>query len=230
MKYTLVSLSVVILFLSMTQATLADDVNPPIWRGQESTTSQVWEFNYDSDPNSYERYYAPDRPAPGGLPPLPDTHATVFPGDPEWMPIDDIHNSGRIGIWGLSGWIDVFVNNYDDPNEFKWVWVQLTWASDVVGETPSPTFINMAPAADLAWPVTLTDQIDWGDGWFTSTYQWRIYPNPVDEVFTISYFDANNRAAIIVDQLVIDTWCVPEPATLGLFLVGGLALLRRRRA
>jgi len=32
----------------------------------------------------------------------------------------------------------------------------------------------------------------------------------------------------MVDQVVIDTICAPEPASLGLLLIGGAALLRRR--
>ena len=57
----------------------------------------------------------------------------------------------------------------------------------------------------------------------TGSYTWEIYPNPIDEMFTIG-------GNIDVDGIIVDTWCIPEPATLGLLLLGGLAMLRRRRS
>ena len=229
MKYAIALVSVVILCLVIDQVALADDINPPTWRGQESTTLQIWEFNYDADPDGSGPYdYAPDGSAGDGLAPLAGTHAVVIPGDPTWKEVDDVHGTDRVGIWGMSGYIDVVVDNYDEPNDYKWVWLQITWAPDMVGYSSAPMFTNMNPLADPAWPVTLTDEVDWGDGWFTSTYEWRIYPNPVEEAFTISYDSSGGGTATIVDQLVIDTWCVPEPATLGLLIIGGVALLKRR--
>jgi hypothetical protein len=212
------------------------DPNPPDWRGEWSTTSQIWYFDHDPGPVdqfSETRYYDPDEAPSGGQPPLGETHALVTPGDPIWKETDDVHGSDRYGIWTTSGYIDVVVDNHEPPNDFKWVWVQVTWAPDMVGYTSAPTFTNLTPAADPNWPVELIDEIVWGDGWYTSTYQWRIYPNPTQESFRIGYDNSGGAGlpgtAIIVDELVIDTWCIPEPATLGLLLLGGLAMLRRKR-
>ena len=193
MKCTIVLSSVVVLCLAMVQGAQADDLNPPYWRGMESTTSQIWEFNYDPgpSPNVSSHYYAPDGPATNGQAPLAGTHAVVFPGS-SWMATDTTHNSGRVGIWSLSGSIDVIVDNHEPPNEFKWVWVQISWAPDQVGYTSAPTFTNLTPAADPNWPVELISEIDLGFGWTSSTYQWRIYPNPTQESFRIGY---NNSAA-----------------------------------
>jgi hypothetical protein len=47
-----------------------------------------------------------------------------------------------------------------------------------------------------------------------------IYRPRVLEVFLI-------EGDIEVDEIVIDTWCILEPATLALLLLGGFALLRR---
>jgi len=208
----------------MAQVAVADDMNPPPWRGEWSTTSQIWEFSEDD--TGQPDGLLPDGPAEGGQPPLPSTRLWVYPDPPEWMPTDTTWNSGRTGIWSLSGWIDVIVDNHEPVDEFKWVWVQLTWAQEFPGGSDVPTFTNLDPPADPAWPVTLTHEYDHGDEWYTSTYEWRIYPNPPDERFTIGFSDQG----ILVDQLVIDTWCIPEPATLGLLVVGGLLALRTRSA
>ena len=207
------------------------DMNPPDWRGNAGTTSQIWNFDYDpgTEPDSSSRYYNPDGPAAGGQPPLGQTHAIVFPGG-GYLETDTVYGSNRYGIWTTSGYIDVTVDNYDTPNEFKWMWVQITWAPDMVDSTSGPTFTGLEPAADADWPVELIDEIDYGDGWCTSTYQWRIYPNPTQESFRIGYDSSGpNGTAMIVDSLVIDTWCVPEPATIGLLVIGGLAVLSYSR-
>jgi len=87
-----------------------------------------------------------------------------------------------------------------------------------------PEIYNLDPAAAPDYPVKLTDegQVPLGDGWFESTYTWRIPGNPLDESFTIG-------GTIDVDEIVIDTWCVPEAATFVLLGLGGSLVVRRRK-
>ncbi len=52
-----------------------------------------------------------------------------------------------------------------------------------------------------------------------------VQPNPEKEEIVIEV-----PYCTVVDQIVIDTRCVPEPATLALLGLGGLCLVRRRRS
>ena len=196
-----------------------EPVVPP-WRGEYSTTSQLWDFGYVPQAPAQPPYeYLPDGPAPGGQPPLSSTVALVTPGPGmTWIDIDP--DSGREGIWPLSGRIELTVDNHEPPNEFKWVYVGIVWRPQDAGEVP--ILDGFDPDPDPGHMPRIVEETDLGLGWMATTYEWRIYPNPVWEKFTIS-------GTIDVDQLVVDTWCIPEPGTIVLLAIGALGLIRKRR-
>ncbi len=202
---------------------MADDVIPPPWRGEVSTTLQWWEFGTDQPDN-----IAPDGPGPldngppyvvGYLPSTQIVHVEPDPTNPNWLETDP-WGSVREGIWPLSGYMDVIVDNHEPPNDVKMVWVQITWHVSDEQHPDEPHLVNLDPSA--SYGPELIDENLWCNDWKTSVYYWEIEPNPVDEAFRI-------QGDIMVDQLVIDTWCIPEPATLGLLGIGALALVRRRK-
>ena len=109
------------------------------------------------------------------------------------------------------------------PNEYKDVWIQLTWAKQVTASAPA---ISSIPGGT----IQLLSQVDIGPtgepppagaNWWHSTYNIRIYPNPDFETIRID-------GTIMVDEVVIDTICAPEPSALALLALGAVGLLRRR--
>ncbi len=205
----------IVLLGGMFSVVHADDINPPtLWqRGEPGSTYQQWEFSSDNiNP-------VPDfLDNPFGTPVL-----TVYPDDPwleEW--------GGHSGVWSLSGAIQTEIPNYQILNDYKLIQIQLTWST----EFPVPVAPVVIIESDPVGEVTLLDEEtiilgptgvpSAGDNWYHTTFLYEIVPNPNIETITIS-------GTIMVDELVIDTICVPEPATMSLLVIGGIALLIRRR-
>ena len=65
----------------------------------------------------------------------------------------------------------------------------------------------------------------WGDGWYTILYSFTIEPNPIFEDIYIKF----SSYPAYVDQVVIDTHCVPEPTTILLIAGGIVGLVLRKR-
>jgi hypothetical protein len=190
---------VALVFGGLVATAVADDLYPPWWRGSPGTTSQMWQF-LTPDPVP-----PPDGPAPGGLPPLPSTHVSVIAHP--WVDYDPA--SGREGIWPLADGdsISVTVDNFPQQNPEKWMHVQLTW---IGASTPVLSGFSPLPGTPISESTSLL-----ADGWKQTVWDWKVFPNPPDESFVI-----NGSARI--DQLVIDTACVPEPSTLVLLAAGVL--------
>lgn len=192
-------------------AAQADDLFPPPWRGQAGTTFQEWTFpdaNQTPAPDSVNNPY--------GMP-----TAQVWPGTGQWWWSTW---GGRPGVWPLSGAMEFTIPNQLVPNPYKDIWIQLTWAKQAFMSMPT---VSSLPAGTLELvrevPLGPTGEPPpAGAEWWHSTYKIRIYPNPAWEVVRID-------GTIMVDQIVIDTICVPEPATMALLGLGSLVLLRRRR-
>jgi hypothetical protein len=62
-------------------------------------------------------------------------------------------------------------------------------------------------------------------GWYTYEYFITIEPNPDFESIFLSL-----PASANIEQLHVDTICVPEPAAAILLLAGSAMILRRRRS
>lgn len=184
-----------------------------------TTTSQIWYFSTDD------------------ATPVPDVVNNDY-GPPVMQIVQgtgtgfDETISGRTGVWSLSGEIDVIIPNYPILNPYKKITINLMWAPGgvdpfmpdrplvgVVGlDVPDDAVPVDEPVMEI---VSIINDPFAGTPWVMSIYEIIIRPNPPKEWIAI-------KGDILVDELGIRTECVPEPATIGLLGLGGLALLRLR--
>ena len=197
-----------VIVLVLCSGVLADDLDlrPPDWRGHNDSTFELWNFSTSDlmpPPDVVNNRF--------GLPIL-----RVNPFDGQWMPDP--------GAWPLSGEIDVYIPNYPEIRPYKEIWIQLTWMP--VDPNPNP-FLPNAPVIGVTpfdtMQMTRGDDIDLGNGWTNSLFMVTLWPNPIEEWITI-------KGNIMVDQLVIDTICVPEPATVIILGIGGVLALKRKKS
>ncbi len=201
----------------------ADDINPPPWRGLPLTTVAQWEF---LNPN----IGTPDGPIPtvvgdgGGTP----YYATT--GELNWDPVFD-------GSWiggDHGGHLNFYIPNWIDEEPWKWLQVQITYRPDP--EYPTfPPYVTQLTANDPMGisginQVSATNiLINPTDNLWHRTELWQIFPNPNSEQFLIAIFPD-----VVVAQVVVDSWSVPEPGTmslagLGAIMLGYRAWRRRKR-
>ena len=187
----------------------ADDYNPPLWRGENNTTMQMWEFLTGVNPSAPDNFVNPNGEA----------QCTVEGDFPftVWLPEDD----GLQGVWKLEDYVKIDIPNYSMQNPYKEVWLQITFAADG-GSGLEPLLLSVPAAAEMQ----LIDKTKVTNLYWRATYSIILEPNPNSESIYIQPRDCT----IYLDEVVIDTICVPEPTTIFLLGLGALALLRKRKA
>ena len=183
------------------------DLDPPDWRGHERSTYQFWDFSTaDLAPLPEDGYENPFGPLP----------ADVQPASGIWYSEKD----GHFGVFPLSGNIYVPIYNFPEPWDQKIIQVQLTWLSKTDGVPQIEAMGDDGVWMDgvhIAEKDVVLDQ-----GWMHSTYLVILQPNPTQE--TVHIF-----GDIYIDDLVIDTLCIPEPATLALMIFGAIMLVAEQK-
>lgn len=195
---------------------LADDLLPPSWRGEANTTFQMWEFDNDNIP--------PDLTA-GWFNPYGTPEGNIY--DPigliDWLPSYDAGGSVVAdGIWKLyAGNLTLDIPNTLNtaPDSSKEIWLQITYLDPGGAGLPLPIIVD--PAYD---ELTRERSITLDTNFIHDTYKIILRPNPTEETIKLSPV----QCQLYVDQIVIDTICIPEPATIALLSLAGL-LIRKKR-
>jgi len=193
----------------------ADDFSLPPWqRGDAGTTFQAWSFSTSAKDNvtADAGFIKPE----GAYDPYLYVNSSYS------------YNSSA-GAWPL-GELDIFVADFADtsPGTSKQIQIQLTWQGASNNYMPPQPSVNVVPEFNgdpSAFPIT---DISWQNfepvnGWNRSLFVFIIEPNPTEEWITI-------KGDIIVDQVIVDTICVPEPASLVLLFGGALMAFKKRKS
>ena len=136
---------------------------------------------------------------------------------------------GREGVWLDLESIDLWIPNHTEPNEYKEIWLQVTYH---VTDLQPPAYI--APTVEVPGATYLGGQIRileenlglWH--WELSLSKWRIEPNPTEEWIHLTWPEPGEYPRGAVDQIVVDTICIPEPGTMALLALGACAAVPRR--
>jgi hypothetical protein len=180
----------------------------------DGTTSQCWSFN-----NNTQYGILPDDGGAGN----------PYPGEPIAM-INDLSGNGVQWTDNYGGWFgDEFKIILDIPNQpianpYKLLTVTMRYQGEVA--FLGATGIHLDNTLELFTALNPIIQND--DGWNIYTQQFTIEPNPREEIVVIG-LKAPVGAIAAIDQICIQTICVPEPATLLLLTLGAGYVLQRKK-
>jgi hypothetical protein len=193
---------------------LADDIFAPVWRGEENTVFAEWN-TWDGFNTTPAPFY-PDTwtSVPGGLV-SPDAQA--YETAQYWAAYEN-----RDEVVEVNGFaqIDFALPNFANQTLTE-LWIQLTyWAADPTDVT---FLVDTDPyTPDINGPY-LEGTFDHDFGWVTEAYSLTILPSVNYELIALDFA----AAPVFIDQVIVESVAVPEPATLA--LVGLLLLGWRRR-
>jgi hypothetical protein len=121
----------------------------------------------------------------------------------------------------ISYWIYVSLEipNYDTLNPYKEIWV------DIGNTVVASSSIAVSAVGHGLKSGDYSYEILSGRG--VAEFGVKIWPNP--EVEKIGFMILGTSAPAVLDYIHVDTICTPEPATIALFGLGALSLIRRKK-
>ncbi len=173
-------------------------------------TNQKWTFSTEDGPQGM----APDNPEgnPFGL------SIASINTPPNWSVQWDTE-----GFWEGDGFnIIVDIENNPIPNAYKIIEVSAVFRGDLslswILDDSDSHFDRISRSIS---PIEGTD-------WLLLEDEWYIAPNPSSEKLCFGFAGIDGQQAALA-SFEVSTWCIPEPATMALLGLGGMALLRRRK-
>ena len=184
----------------------------------ENVTSQDWDFyNLSAGGNisPEDGWQNPNAQATAVL------HYGPTGGHRSWS-IDGDHRGVMFDRENLG--ISLEIPNYDIDNPYKEIYVEIVY-SGVISDA-SVTWQGVA-GLEIKTEADEYEIVPLADGWIMYSALWTIQPNPTVE--TIQYsFVPGGQAEARLDYILVQTSCIPEPATLLLFGLGGLVLRKKK--
>ena len=203
--------------------------NPPDWWkvSRPTTFSLRWDLRTPQwEPIPFDQVVPPDQPMDDGEVGQADQAATAgerFSADMNGL----TYNTAK-EAWGLdgenatSGDITLGVDNCADEELIKNIFVQFRMQTE-----GDPDLDIQIVASGLITGGNLQYLGDDG-AWGVYEVEWTIDPQPGYEQIIFDML-ADSGESIWIQNIDVGTDCVPEPATLALLALGGLAALARRR-
>lgn len=187
---------------------LATDRVEPVWRGQDGTTLQAWSFDTPDNPGlvtlDENPYGTPDAEAVGS--------------NVSWMASDN----GHTGVWRIfsNDYLLLYLPNTQvtSADSYKEIWLQITYSAGSIDRYPQIQTLPEYASLEVV-QSTIIDNLYYHD-----IFHIVLKPNPTEEWIAILPRDCT----VYIDEIVVDTVCVPEPATM-LILGLGVVLLRKRK-
>jgi len=202
-------------FLALSFAGVAFADTPPVWRGQSGSTLQRWDFTGNSTTPT------PDvLTNPYGTPTLSVDFNPPFGSG--WYNTPSGYGT-RQGFWDIAnGSMTMDIPSVPVPAFYLQIQLQVTYWRDV---SQAPTF-NLSPSAIQIGPTitTLVEDPAGLGAWYSDLIVWEVTPGPGDQFITLQ---GDTTFGSVIEQVIVDTRAVPEPAVLGLAaLFTGSLLLR----
>ena len=228
------AITILTVVLAFVATALAEDVRAPAYRGDPGSTTTEWDFMTIGDwglPGEVN-YDGPDDGASGiSNNPYGTPTAGATGGEGVGFGWQDGLGPGPGGAWVNFGSLGFSVPNDASAPATNWkdLRLQVTFYHPAAPPTTPLVTVTAYPGGTetlLAEEVvTLPDD----EGWWVLVQDWRLDPNPDGEGIGIRNPVLDEFPGYAVSEVVIDTICTPEPATMSLLGVGIAALLGRGR-
>lgn len=187
----------------------------PVWRtdpyGQPPTTYQEWTFDDADNPAVPEidfNLY--------GIPLATLLVSGELANTSEWYSSYDGHS----GVWHEESLdLHLEIPNSTSPDAYKEVWLEVVYQGNLDTATVTPT-----PGGGQVIPLgqTITSQDNF---WQKLVIGWLLEPNPTSEMVCVGFSGTGGS----IDSVIVETICIPEPATFALLGLGALVLVAGRK-